>query len=270
MTSNRGLQPTQERGWLSGYHNLVAKENRHWWKTSQWWTQILIWAAIVNGMLAMLMLIVPQMDAEAEAIALPEALEIFFVFVALAPAVGVVLIGQEAIVEEKQMGTAAWVLSKPVSRSAFILSKFIADALGVLVTMVLAQGLIAYLILYLATGEFLPPMGFIAALALVYLVLLFYLTLTLLLGTLFDSRGPVIGIPMGLVFGYQLILGMAPWLANVLPWNLTMTVGPDRPSLAATLAQGRPLPTLGPIIGTLALSVLFIAVAIWRFNQEEF
>jgi cbb3-type cytochrome oxidase subunit 3 len=104
------------------------------------------------------------------------------------------------------------------------------------------------------------------ALALVYFVLLFYLTLTLLLGTLFDSRGPVIGIPLGLVFGYQLVLGMAPWLATVMPWNLTIAVGPDKPSLAATLAQGRPLPTLG----TLTLSVLFIAVAIWRFNQEEF
>jgi ABC-2 type transport system permease protein len=37
---------------------------------------------------------------------------------------------QGAIVREKQLGTAAWALSKPVARSAFGLAKLVAYAVG--------------------------------------------------------------------------------------------------------------------------------------------
>ena len=110
-----------------------------------------------------------------------------------------------------------------------------------------------------------PP----TALGRLALLLLFYLSLTYMLGTLFHSRGPVIGISMLLVFGNQLV-GLAPWLGYIMPWNLVMDLGPQQPSLAIALAQGRPLPTVTPIIGTILLTVTFILVALWRFQREEF
>ena len=59
-------------------------------------------------------------------------------------------------------------------------------------------------------------------------------------------------------------------LGEVMPWNLVLDLGPDRPALAVLLALGQPLPTIMPIIGTAVLIIGFLAVALWRFKQEEF
>jgi len=282
MAGNSALIAVKDRRWLNGFGNIFRKENHAWWGTWQWVIQIAIWMVIVNGMMAMVTLAAPKIEAaqarqeisELEAGAARDALKqtaltVFFVFSGLAAAVGVVIIAQDALIGEKQSGTVAWVLSKPISRVAFLLSKLSADALGVLVTMVAVQGIVAYLIYKAGTGLYLPIPGFIAALGLVLLLLVFYLSLTYMLGTLFRKRGAVIGIPMVLVFGNQLT-GLLPWLGKVMPWNLVMDLGPDSPSLAVALAQSQQLPTITPIIGTAFLTVIFIAVALWRFQREEF
>lgn len=282
MAGNNTLIAVKNRGWLNGFGNLFRSENRHWWGTLQWLVQTLIWMAIINGMLVMVTLAAPKIEtaqaqkelnpAEADAAreALSEtALRVFFIFSGLAPAVGVVIIAQDAIIQERSSGTVAWILSKPVSRAAFLLSKLLADALGVLGTMVLAQGLVAFFIYKAGTGISLAIPGFLAGMGLIYLLLLFYLSLTLMLGTLFHSRGPVIGIPMVLIFGNQLV-GLVPWLGKILPWNLVMDLGPQQPALAVLLAQGQPLSTIAPIVGAALLMITFIAVGLWRFSREEF
>jgi len=57
---------------------------------------------------------------------------------------------------------------------------------------------------------------------------------------------------------------------DVLPWNLVMDLGPDKPALAVLLAQGLPLHTVTPIIWTAVLAVIFLTIALWRFSREEF
>ena len=282
MASNAQLIPVRDVGRLNGFRNLFRRENRQWWGTWQWVIQVGIWLAIVNGILATIMLAVPKIEAaqaraeisaaeaaEAATDVAENALMVFFIFSGMAAGTGVVIIAQDALIGEKQSGTAAWVLSKPVSRLSFILSKLGADALGVLVTMVLIQGAVAYLIYRAGTGIALDIPHFLGALGLLSLALFFYLSLTYMLGTLFRSRGPVIGIPLLFVFGNTLN-NMLPFLGKVLPWNLVMDLGPGQPALATLLAQGLPLPTITPIVGTAVLTLVFIAVAIWRFSREEF
>jgi ABC-2 type transport system permease protein len=282
MASNRTLIAVKDRGWLNGFGNMFLKETHAWWGTWQWVIQAAIWLAIVNGMLAMVALAAPKIDAAQaqqeisaeEAAAAAGALDqtaliVFFVFCGLAPAVGVVILAQDALIGERQSGTAAWVFSKPVSRVAFLLSKLSSDALGILATMVIIQGAVAYAIIKAGTNNTLPLPGYLYALGLVFLLLVFYLSLTYMLGTLFRKRGAVIGIPMVLVFGNQLV-GILPWMGKILPWNLVMDLGPNQPSLAVALAQGQALPTNTPIIGTAVLTIVFLVVALWRFGQEEF
>jgi ABC-2 type transport system permease protein len=125
----------------------------------------------------------------------------YFLIAAMLPTFGVIVLGQDAIIQERQTGTAAWVLSKPVSRAAFILAKLFADAWGVLVTMVLLQGVIAYAIYKYATGISLSIPGWLAGLGMVYLFLISVQALTLMLGTLVKSRGQLLGISTAYVAG---------------------------------------------------------------------
>jgi ABC-2 type transport system permease protein len=282
MASNSTLIPAKSWRRLNGYGNIFLKESHAWWGTWQWVVQIVIWMLIVNGMLALVILTTPKVESAQLRQEISEAkgetarntidqtaLMVFFLFSGMAPAVGVVIIAQDALIGEKQTGTVAWVLSKPVSRLAFILSKFSADAVGVCVTMVIVQGAAAYFIYKAGTGIAMQVPGYLASLGLVALLLMFYLSLTYMLGTLFQKRGAVIGIPMVLIFGYQLI-NMVPWLGQIMPWNLVLDLGPDRPALAVALAQGLPLPSITPILGTGIFTAIFILVALWRFQREEF
>ena len=270
MASNDALRAVPSGGVLQGYGNLAAKETGGWWKTRRWLMNVLIWGAIVNGLLAMVLWVAPQSGAEAP---VPHrelaqtAVELFLVMGALAPAVGVVIMGQDAIIDEKKSGTAAWILSKPISRSAFVLAKFFSHALGVLVTMVLIQGALAYAQIAAKTGQ--PPalLAWLGALALIFLFLLFFLALTLMLGAFFNARGPVIGIPLALLFGYQLFLGVLPQLGDVLPYVLTISLGPTRTALALQLLAGKPLNNPVPIALTVGWIVLFLGVAIWRLSH---
>jgi ABC-2 type transport system permease protein len=196
---------------------------------------------------------------------------LFNIFLGLFAAFGVCILMQGTIVGEKQSGTAAWILSKPVSRPAFVLAKLAGNTLGIAATIVLAQGLIAYALIYAGSGTMLPPLGFLAGLGVQLIHLFFYITLTLMLGAAFSRRGPVIAIPLLFIFLQQLLMGFFPVLANVLPW--TLSVPPDTgnyPSVATALMTGaQPLSYL-PLATTLGASLLFVAIALWIFERLEF
>ena len=102
----------------------------------------------------------------------------------------------------------------------------------------------------------------------VFLSLLFYLTLVIMLGTLFNNRGAVISIPLVLIFSVQ-ILKLSSGLAQIMPWNLTTSSGPGNPSLGLALVQGLQMPSLAPLFATVLWCLLFTGIALWRFNQEE-
>ncbi|MCJ7662040.1 MAG: ABC transporter permease [Anaerolineales bacterium] len=263
-TGNNAFELVGERGWRRGFGNLLRAGFNSWWKTSSWWIQVLIWTAMINGMLAAVLFASGDIDYV-------EGTMIYCVFAGLFPSIAVIIIMQGAIVGEKESGTAAWVLSKPVSRSSFILSKLIANSVGVLVTMTLIPGILAFIELSIAKGELLSPINFLGGLLVIALNLLYYLTLTLMLGTLFSKRGPVIGIALALAFGQQLLFGVLPLLAYVLPWTLVVPIdGLAGESIAAALILGLDPYSIIPVISIFIQTLIFIAVSLWRFEREEF
>ena len=278
MASNSMFQLANERGWRAGFANLLRKENRDWWGTRTWLVQAIIWTLILNGVLATV-LFAPIKQATVQSPAGDATLiegkdvlgmTVFFALAGIALAIGAVIIGQEEVLDEKRSGTAAWILSKPVSRVAFILAKLASNAIGILIIMVLLQGMIAYLLLTGATGSA-PPIGsFLGALGVLYLEVMFYFTLSLMLSAVSDSRGAAIGIPMAILFGYQFVQGVAPWLGQIMPWALTSTIGPQSNAIALALVLGQPIASITPIIATAVWCALFMAIAVWRFNREEF
>jgi ABC-type transport system involved in multi-copper enzyme maturation permease subunit len=262
MSGNSAFELVRERGWRRGMGSMLLNEFARWWKTRMWWVQCLIWGGMFGFMLAAVI-------SGARSFLLEAGVMLFAVFAGLFPAVAVVIIMQGALVGEKRDGTAAWVMSKPAARPAFILSKLIANGLGVLVTMVLLPGLVAYLIFFIATKTPLNPVAFLAALGIIFLSHLFFLTLALMLGAFFNARGAVIGIALALLFLQQYLIEMLPALQIVLPLTLVVPLNNQNYAIVPAILLGQPIQSYLPIVIVAAECILFVLVAVWRFNREE-
>lgn len=249
----------------SGFWNLLARENKVWWRTSRWLLQILVAVVGLGGFLAFALFALPPMaEAAGEQVNVMEAgAQIFFGLGTLALAIDIIILTQDTIIGEKQSGTAEWVLSKPVSRPAYVLAKLLANALGAFVTLIVLPGATAYVLFSLAAGEPFPPLPFLTALGIMALHTLFYLTLSLMMGVLADSRGTYLAVTLGSALGGMLLVDFIGRAAFVTPWLLN--------NLAVATAQGISLPPLMllPIAATAVLTIVAMAVAIWRFEHAE-
>jgi len=262
MSGNSVFQMVDAHGWRGGLNNLFRLEFGKWWKANLWWIQALIWVVVINGILAPIIW-------SPEGAEIAEGTQLYAVFSGLFTSIAVVIIMQDAIVGEVEAGTAAWVLSKPASRSSFILAKWVANLFGVLVTMLVLPGIVAYLQISLAGGEWLDPFNFALGIGALWVYLAYYLTLTLMLGTFFHHRGPVIGIPLALAFGQQMLFGLLPSLSNVLPWVIAVPAGEFQQSIASAYINAQqPFSTL-PLVVTLVSIFIFLGLSLWRFEKEE-
>ena len=260
-TAESPLVPVHTTGWRVGLGNLVRKELGQWWATRMWWVQTLIWVVLLNGVATVIML---QAGMPPEEL-VTEAVQTFLLMGAMTIGIGVVLTIQGAVVGEKEMGTAAWVMSKPASRASFVVAKLIGYSVGFLATALLIPSLIFVVQAQLMLPVSLDYGQFALAVAIVALSVLFYVVLTIALGCMFKGRGPVAGLGIGLVLVGQFFKGMLPLpLVMATPWLL----GDVATSYA--LASPPDFNRIIPIIVTAAAAVALVCVAIWRFNREEF
>ncbi len=81
-------------------------------------------------------------------------------------------------------------------------------------------------------------MSFIGASGVLFLAVMFYFTLALMLSTISNRRGAALGIPMAILFAYQLVLSVAPWLGQIMPWGLTSPLGSNDNSITLALTLG--------------------------------
>ncbi len=261
LAARHGLTPVRERVWLGGFGNMLRKELGQWWGTRTWWVQTLIWVLILNGIST----IVALTESMAPNVLLQEVVQTFLPMSVGIIGMGTVITVQGAIVGEKQLGTAAWAMSKPVSRAAFILAKTLAYAIGFFVTAILIPSTIFFFTVKALIPVPLPLLPFLYGVGIVVLGQLFYLTLTLMLGTFYNSRGPIAGIGIGFIMTGLLLKGFIPMqVLIVTPWPL--------PDIAAGLALGSSLPPIWPvpILATAIGIALMTVMALWRFGREEF
>ena len=264
MSGNNDFVLVNERGWRRGFGNMLRSELSRWWGTRMWWIQCLIWGGMIGFVVGAILF-------SGETVSEEEVLMIFSIFIGLFPSVAVAIIMQDVLVGEKREGTAAWVLSKPLTRPAFILSKVLANSLGVLVTMVIVPAAITFFLFWIAEKTTFDLAGFLPALGVFFANHFFFLTLTLMMGAFFNARGPVIGLPLAVLFLQQNLIGFVPFLGYILPWNLVVPLnGNESSSLAVSLILGQPVQSYNLLFVVLAESIIFLAIGLWRFNREEF
>lgn len=253
--------------WTAGLATVLARESSRWWTTRRWWSQALLWTGLLNGLLLAFLWIAEQAatggQSSATSIGVREVWPQYLPIAVLLSTVGVVVLTQGVMLDERRSGTLEWVLTKPVARTGFVLAKLAAHTLPVLVVLVVVPWTGLYALLSAQVDGMWPIGRFLAVAALVGLLISFTVALTVLLGTVTTSRGAVIGVPIAAVMLYDGIHVLAQDLTGRLPfpWELTTS--------AVQLATGAPLSSMIPVVATLAWTAVVVIAACWRFEREQ-
>ncbi len=129
----------------------------------------------------------------------------------------VILLGMNAVAGEKEKGTAAMVLSKPLPRWSFIVSKYLAQGLVYLIAIILAGIAAYYYTFYLF--ESLPAIGFVVANLLLFVWLMVFAAVTLLGSSIGKSTAAAAGFSaLGGIF--LLVAGTYPRYGVLAPSGL--------------------------------------------------
>jgi len=170
-----------------------------------------------------------------------------------------ILLTMGAVAAEKDKGTAALILAKPLPRPVFILSKFAALAL-VFGLAVLLGGLGAWYYTRLLFGA-LDIGAFLVLNALIWLWLLVYVAVTLLFSAL--SRSQVLAA--ALAFAFMLVLS----IVGVVPaWKAALPDALIAWGAAFALGAAGDFPW-GALVVTSAIIAAALTAACWFFRRQE-
>ena len=270
MVADSAFQSVGETGWRRGFSNLFRKETRAWWGTRRWLVQAVLWTVVVDGLLAFILFGLPPLRAQMDPAQLEEfepvaqGLQAIGQVGTVALAIGAILLAQDQILGERQSGVTEWILSKPVSRTSYLLSKLAADGIGVVVILAGLPMAIAYGQFWLVNGTALPLGPFLTGTAALALHTLFYLCLTLLMGVVTDGREVLLGVPFGVLFGGLIAVSFLGTLGLFTPWSIAAVLP------AVVLQQSMPLPAWVPLMSTAVLAALCVALALYKFKALEF
>jgi ABC-2 type transport system permease protein len=170
-----------------------------------------------------------------------------------------ILVTMGSVATEKERGTAAFLLTKPITRGAFVGAKVL--AIGSLLAIATA---VAGTLCWIYTAilfEPLPAAHFAAAVALVWLSLAVVAALTFLASV--TTRSALVA--GGVAFGAFLVAGILSALPVIGAYMPTSLWGASDQLALGTV----PDPLVGPIVA----NVLFVAAAIglawWSFRRQE-
>ena len=250
------------------FKTLLAKEIRELWRT--WKAIIFLAVFLITGMISPLLAkytpellkAIPNVPAGlADFIPTPTLADAVLQYIKNTGQFGILLVlilTMGVMVQEKERGTAAMLLTKPVRRSAVILAKWLAG-MGLIVAglIVDALGCLAY------TAVLFAPLPFGAFWTMNLLLAVYfgvYLSLALLASTLARTQAVAAGGAFGgLVI--LLILGSIPGIGDYAPAMLSNWGG--------SLVTGGTVsawPALGIALGLIVLMMLFACL---RFEREE-
>lgn len=190
-----------------------------------------------------------------------------------------------SVLGEIERGTASWLVGMPIGRPAVVISKLLAAATGITVT-VFAAGIPIYPLLSNASkagitefrvselGEVLsapigmwgtyttlPDLGtYLGMLAALSMLLVFVAAVMILLGATLRSRTAVFGLGLAVIgmFGAMALVGSFPATS---PSALIVAI--------ADVAQGNEAVFAIPIAATIVWTMLVLLLAVWRFNRRE-
>jgi ABC-2 type transport system permease protein len=159
---------------------------------------------------------------------------------------------------ERKSGTAILVLTKPVSRMAFVIAKAVAQSVFLSIILVIGT-MLTWGVTAAVFGRAPGSALWTSASAWLALGVLFVAIMTLL-STLVDSQGAAAGIGLG-VFAVLSVAALWEPLGKYSPAALG--------GQSVMLAAGKPAEILWPVVTACALSVALVGVAALLFRTKE-
>jgi ABC-2 type transport system permease protein len=170
----------------------------------------------------------------------------------------VVLLGMGLVAQEKERGTAAMLLTKPVIRTHVILAKWLALMVGLTVSLALSAAAAAYYTMLLFEPLPLWEFALLNVMMLVFFGL--YFTAALFASTLARTQAQAAGGAFGLL-AILLLAGSLPRIGDFLPgkligWGESAVLGASEPAWMALWVS-------------LILMAVLLAAACWIFEKQE-
>jgi ABC-2 type transport system permease protein len=170
----------------------------------------------------------------------------------------IIIIYAGLVSAERKSGTAILVLTKPVSRSAFVVAKVFVHALFLTAITVVGTAFTQGMTL-LVFGE--APGSALWQSSLSWLVLaLFFLALMTLLSVLLGSQAGAAGVGVG-VYAALALISLAPAAVLLTPAGLLVS--------PMAVAKGAPFPSVWPVVWSLAGAAVLVAWAAAAFRKQE-
>ncbi len=252
---------------LTGYRALCAKELREAWRTGRLPITLVVFF-VLGTVSPLLAYFTPELLQGATGqgvhitVATPTVTDAVVQYIKNVAGDGfliAIVLAMGSVAREKERGTAAFLLTKPVSRLAFLAAKFsmlfLTLGLGMLTASVAAYAYTRYYFGHTSVA------GFAQMALLIWLALTAFMALTFLASALTRST-----VAAG-------ALGFAAWLILAL-LGISPTLLPDTPNglsePAQALALGAtPQHLAQPIIATILVIVVALALAQVAFSRQE-
>jgi ABC-2 type transport system permease protein len=170
----------------------------------------------------------------------------------------VIITGAAAVAGERRSGTAVLVLTKPLSRTAFVWSKAVANLVIVLVATVIGAALCVVVTIALFDAAHIAQ--FVASVAVWLALAAMFVCLMLWLSAAMDKQAAAAGAGLA-VYATLFALTGFPALRQWTPAGLL--AANDALLKGTRVALGR------PVTVTLLLALAFLAAAAWSFRRKE-
>jgi len=253
---------------VTGFRAFLRKELRETRKTWRLWVLpgILVVLGLTTPILAAATPYILKMTAQRTPgvvikLPTPTALDAYLQFMgnlAQVALLAVIVTGAAVVAGERRAGTAALMLSKPLSRGGFIAAKAV-SSIAILMLATLA-GAALCVVVTIAIFDAAHIAGFVMS-VLVWLALAaMFATLMVFLSAAMDRQAPAAGAGIAVYVALFVLTGF-PAARDRTPAGL----------LAANdaLLKGRHVALVAPLVTTLVLAVLFVVAAVVVFRRKE-
>lgn len=243
--------------WARGFHSIYHKELSAWFGTHRWINQFIIWMALT---LAPALMVPAATNDRGAAV-----LSLFLWSGSNMMSIGTILLTQGTIVEEKLTQTLMWIFSKPLSPAGFILGKFAAYAVFIGAIVIGAPSIVAYLYaIFAGLPTSISLLNYLVGVGMVYLVLLFVLALTILLGVLCDKIAAVTALALTIFFS-----GSSMQSISEIRWLEPYTVWALQHNSYETMSGKFPSTAWVAMVSAIISIVLLLTIAIAWMKRSE-